>query len=56
LVDLQEAVEAHGRVIDRIRVRDRAGAERAMRAVIGRAKNELRRRRGRIGMAGRDAP
>ncbi len=56
LVDLQEAVEAHGRVIDRIRVRDRAGAERAMRAVIGRAKVELRRRRSRMAMAGRDAP
>ncbi len=45
LVDQREAIEAHGRVIDRIRYRDRAGAERAMRAVIGRAKVELRRRR-----------
>ena len=56
LVDLKEASEAHGRVIDRIRHRDRAGAERAMRAVIGRAKVELRRRRTRIAVAGRDAP
>lgn len=56
LVDLREAIEAHGRVIDRIRHRDRAGAERAMRAVIGRAKVELRRRRTRIAVIGRDAP
>lgn len=56
LVDLKEASEAHGRVIDRIRHRDRAGAERAMRAVIGRAKVELRRRRTRIVVARRDAP
>ncbi len=56
LVDLREAIEAHGRVIDRIRYRDRAGAERAMRAVIGRAKVELRRRRTRIAVVGRDAP
>jgi DNA-binding FadR family transcriptional regulator len=53
LVDLHEAIEAHGRVIDRIRDRDRAGAERAMRAVIGRAKVELRRRRTRIATAAR---
>jgi DNA-binding FadR family transcriptional regulator len=56
LVDLREAIEAHGRVIDRIRHRDRAGAERAMRAVIGRAKVELRRRRTRIIVAARDVP
>jgi len=56
LADLGEAVEAHGRVIDRIRHRDRAGAERAMRAVIGRAKIELRRRRTRIIVTARDVP
>ena len=56
LVDLREAIAAHGRVIDRIRDRDRAGAERAMRAVIGRAKVELRRRRTRFVVAPRDAP
>ncbi len=56
LADMQEAVEAHGRVIDRVRARDRAGAERTMRAVIGRAKVELRRRRTRISVASRDAP
>ncbi len=55
-VDLREAAEVHGRVIDRIRFRDRAGAERAMRAVIGRAKVELRRRRTRIAVAPRDGP
>ena len=44
LAGLKDAVEAHGRVIDRIRAGDRAGAERAMRRVIGRAKAELRRR------------
>ncbi len=55
LTDLREAVEAHGRVIEMIRFRDRAGAERAMRAVIGRAKVELRRRRTRIAVAPRDA-
>jgi DNA-binding FadR family transcriptional regulator len=54
-VDLREVAEAHGRVIDRIKFRDRAGAERAMRAVIGRAKVELRRRRTRIAVAPRDA-
>ena len=52
---LRAAAEAHGRVIDRIKLRDRAGAERAMRAVIGRAKVELRRRRTRIAVAPRDA-
>ncbi len=56
LADMQEAVEAHGRVIDRVRARDRAGAERTMRAVIGRAKVELRRRRTRVSVASRDAP
>ena len=56
LTDLREAVEAHGRVIEMIRFRDRAGAERAMRAVIGRAKVELRRRRTRAAVASRDAP
>ena len=56
LADLEAAAEAHGRVVDRIRYRDRAGAERAMRAVIGRAKVELRRRRTRIARAPRDAP
>jgi GntR family galactonate operon transcriptional repressor len=56
LVDLREAANAHGRVIDRIRLRDRAGAERAMRAVIGRAKVELRRRRTRIAVESCDAP
>ena len=56
LVDLREAANAHGRVIDRIRLRDRAGAERAMRAAIGRAKVELRRRRTRIAVESCDAP
>ena len=42
--ELPEGIEAHRTIVERIRGRDRAGAERAMRAVIGRAKNELRRR------------
>jgi DNA-binding FadR family transcriptional regulator len=56
LDELPEGIEAHREIIERIRHRDRAGAERAMRAVIGRAKVELRRRRTRIAVAGRDAP
>ena len=39
-----EGLEAHYLIIDRIRARDRRGAERAMRAVIGRAKDEIGRR------------
>jgi GntR family transcriptional regulator, galactonate operon transcriptional repressor len=39
-----EGLDAHYLIIDRIRARDRRGAERAMRAVIGRAKDEIGRR------------
>jgi GntR family transcriptional regulator, galactonate operon transcriptional repressor len=44
LVGPHEGLEAHYLIIDRIRARDRRGAERAMRAVIGRAKDEIGRR------------
>jgi DNA-binding FadR family transcriptional regulator len=44
LVGAHEGLEAHYLIIDRIRARDRRGAERAMRAVIGRAKDEIDRR------------
>ena len=44
LVGPHEGLEAHYLIIDRIRAHDRRGAERAMRAVIGRAKDEIDRR------------
>jgi GntR family transcriptional regulator, galactonate operon transcriptional repressor len=44
LVGPHEGLEAHYLIIDRIRARDRRGSERAMRAVIGRAKDEIGRR------------
>jgi GntR family transcriptional regulator, galactonate operon transcriptional repressor len=44
LVGPHEGLDAHYLIIDRIRARDRRGAERAMRAVIGRAKDEIGRR------------
>jgi len=44
LVGPQEGLEAHYEIVERIRDRDRRGAERAMRKVIGRGREELGRR------------
>ncbi len=44
LVGPKEGLEAHMDVVDRIRAHDRRGAERAMRHVIGRARDEIGRR------------
>jgi len=52
LVGPQEGLEAHYEIVERIRDRDRRGAERAMRRVIGRGRDEISRRektlRGRL--------
>ncbi len=44
LVGPKEGLEAHWDVVERIRAHDRRGAERAMRHVIGRARDEIGRR------------
>ncbi len=52
LVGPHEGLEAHYDIVERIRDRDRRGAERAMRKVIGRGRDEINRRekalRGRL--------
>jgi GntR family transcriptional regulator, galactonate operon transcriptional repressor len=52
LVGPQEGLEAHYEIVERIRDRNRRGAERAMRKVIGRGRDEINRRektlRGRL--------